>query len=260
VSVLLATIALFGCSDDVVCPDLTPQAAVYVSAQIVVRASSTPATSVSVSATADPLFSLLAAYINSTRLTEVHDDGLGLVATLEDDGVLWQPGELCSLKVTTDYGFATSALTLPGAPISQAPVSVAPGETLIVTWNRAPGADYYRISASFIDAAYAPVGAAHIPTDTGRRPAGAVRHEELFSAAITETCYTCVVDSLASSGVIAGTVDAVAGPFPQSGTEGNIDGDAWGFYTVSYADTGSLFSVQVSGTMLKPDYGSGYSD
>jgi hypothetical protein len=72
------------------------------------------------------------------------------------------------------------------------------------------------------------------------------RDEALFSAATEDTHYTAVIDTTLPGGVITGAVDAVAGPFPRSGTEGNIGGDAWGFYTASYRDQGSLFSAEVT--------------
>lgn len=223
-----------GCSDDVVCPDLAPQANVYVSAQIVERAGSTPATTVRVAATADPLPSLLAVFVNETQLTDVQAEGLGLLASLDDDVVRWQSGTRCSLQITTNYGFATSGLTVPGAAETRAPSSVAPGETLAVSWTRAEGADYYLLTAFL--------------TESGSRRAGLgpLATEEIFSVATTETVYAYVVPADVSVGVIAGAVDAVAGPYPQSGQGGNISGDAWGFFTSSYGDSGSGFSVQVT--------------
>lgn len=215
VALAAAALAASGCSDDVVCPNLEPQAAVYVSAELVERDGQTPATYIGVAATADPLPSLLAAFVNGTRLPDVQAQGLGLVATLESDVVLWQPGDLCSLEVTTDYGYATSAVTLPEPALPRAPETVAPGETLVISWNRAGGADYYRISGS-------------------------------FDATTRDTQYVYVIDETFPEDFVSGKVDAVAGPFPASGSEGNVSGEAWGFFTASYGDSGSFFSVSVS--------------
>jgi hypothetical protein len=235
----MTLIVLAACSDDVVCPDIAPQANVYVSARIEERSSATTGTTVRVAATADPLLSLLAVFVNETQLTDVEADGLDLVASLDDGDVLWQPGTRCSLRVTTNYGFATSGLTVPEAADVQAPPSVAPGETLTISWSSAGGADYYMVAARLTGTDLRKHGA--LP---GSGPAD--QREELFSVATTGTVYAYVVPIDAPAGVVSGTVDAVSGPYPQSGQEGNISGDAWGFFTSSYGDSGSGFSVQIS--------------
>jgi hypothetical protein len=217
----LGLIVMSGCSDDVVCPELPDVPRAYVSADLVESATQSPATSIRVAATADVVPSLLAAFINDTRLTHVQFDGLGQVATLDSDEVIWQPGQQCTLKVTVDDNFAVAPLTLPGPTIVQAPSTVAPGETLVISWSSVAAADYYRISGD-------------------------------IDAVTTDTEFAYPVDAEFLQDVISGTVNAVAGPFPGAGSPGNVIGGAWGYFTASYADSGSKFSVEVSAPLYSP--------
>jgi hypothetical protein len=232
----VSAIAASGCSDDIVCPE--PQPAVYISAQLIEQEGATPATSVRVAATADPLPSLLAAYLNGMRISHVEASGLGLVATLESDVVLFHSSNACSLSVTTDFGFATAGLTVPEAAAATAPASAAPAETLLITWTRAAGADYYRIRGAFTGGAAGdgpPEGSSGV----------AARPESLFSAVTRDTELTYVVSTASPPGLISGMVRSIAGPFPEGGSESNVSGDAWGFFTASYANASSAFSIEV---------------
>ncbi len=108
-----------GCSDDIICPEPGPaDTAPYISAQVV-QSSDGPdeSTHAEVVCTADPLPSSLIAFINGRELPPVvPPDGLGLLAVLDDDTVLWQPGTWCLLEVAMeDYGHATATVVMPAA-------------------------------------------------------------------------------------------------------------------------------------------------
>jgi len=224
-----------GCSDDVVCPegvqdDVLPHISAHATQGSDGRAEWTYA---EVVCSADPLPSLLITFINGRELSGVETSGdLGLVRTLDDDVVIWQPGTRCSLEVTSDYGYATATVVVPEAPSVTAPAGIAIGDTLKIEWPAIGGADYYRVTGTFMEARGA--------VDPGDRDMLA------FSVTTRDTTTAFTTDSIASPGEFLGVVEAVAGPFPEGGMEGNISGDGWGFFTMRYSDAGSVFTVTLS--------------
>ena len=227
-----------GCSDDIVCPEAGPAGTVpYISAQVLQNSDGPDEwTRAEVVCTADPLPSLLIAFINGRMLPLVElPDGLGLLAVLDDDTVLWQPGTRCSLGVTTNYGYATAAVVVPAAAAVTAPTEISLGDTLKLAWRSVADVDYYEVSAVLIPDA----GAA-------RRGAPGSRDTLALSAATRETFAVFLPGSIVSTGVVSGFVVTVAGPFPESGAVGNIAGDGWGFFSLRYMDPGSAFDVVVS--------------
>ncbi len=227
-----------GCSDDIMCPEVEPvDTTPYISAQVV-QSSDGPdgSTHVEIVCTADPLPSLLIAFINGRTLplAEPQDD-LGLLAVLDDDLVLWQPGTLCSLEVTTNYGYAVAAEVAPAAATVTAPAEISLGDTLKLTWRSAADVDYYEVSAVLISDAGAPVFSAPRSRDT-----------LALSVTTRDTFAVFLPESIVSAGVVSGLVMTVAGPFPESGAAGNISGDGWGFLSLRYRDSGSVFEVIVS--------------
>jgi hypothetical protein len=149
-------------------------------------------------------------------------DDFGLVVTLEEDVIVWQPGTRCSLKVTTNYGFATSSEPVPSSFEVSAPETIVLGEPLAISWTAAEDADYYVLSGAL---------------DGGD-----------ISAAAPDTAVTIDAADLPSAGVFRGHVEAVAGPFPGVGTSGNVGGAGWGFFTIAYHDPASAFEVTVVDT------------
>lgn len=225
-----------GCSDDLVCPEL-PGTLPYISA-LVVQGSSGEAgtTHAEVVCTADPLLSTLITFINGRELhVVVPSHGFDIVATVDDDLVLWQPGVRCSLAVTTNYGFATAAVVVPSAAVVSAPAEIFLGDELELLWESVDDADYYVVSAVLISDDGAPV-----------RGAAGGRDTLALSLATRDTFAAFPAKDFTSAGVVSGLVEAVAGPFPESGAAGNISGDGWGFFTLHYQDAGSTFEVVVS--------------
>jgi hypothetical protein len=139
---------------------------------------------------------------------------------------VWQPGTQCSLKVTTNYGFAAASEAVPSGFAVTAPETVLLGAPLTLTWTPADGADYYTVTATL---------------DDGGIGSG-------IAAAVRETTVTIAPEAIPSAGVVLGCVVAVAGPFPEIGSGGNIDGAGWGFFTVAYHDQASVFEVTVADT------------
>lgn len=224
-----------GCSDDVVCPDVVQDGTVpHISAHVMQGSDGRAEwTHAEVVCSADPLPSILIAFVNSRELAGVETSGeLGLVRLLDDDVIVWQPGVVCSLEVTSDYGYATAMAVVPEAPLVSAPAALTIGDTLRLEWPAATGADYYRVTGMFIDS-----------------PASADRDDRdalAFLVTTRDTAAAFTTDSISSPGEFVGVVEAVAGPFPQGGTEGNISGDGWGFFTLLYSDVGSAFTVAMS--------------
>ena len=222
----LAVIAALvtGCSDDVVCPDIDPvEALPYISAAVIERGGAADSTHATVVCTADPLPVFLVAFVNARELDDVGSVGeLGLAANLSDDIVVWQPGTLCSLEVTTDFGFATAGATVPEGPVVTTPAAIATSDSLVLTWPPADDADYYVVVASI--------------------PGG----DQGFTMTTRETTAVLASSAISAPGTLSGWVASVAGPFPQGGTEGNISGTGWGFFTASYFDDAGAFTVEVS--------------
>lgn len=224
-----------GCSDDLVCPE--PEPTPYISAFVVQNPDGgDESTRVELVCTADPLPSNLAAYVNGRALPAgVGPDGHGLVATLDADEVLWQPGTACLLEVSTNYGHAAATVTMPDAATVTGPAEISLGDSLKLVWRSALDADYYEVSAVLVPDACAAAGRALDSRDT-----------LVLSATTRETFAVFLPESIVSTGVVSGFVEAVAGPFPEAGAAGNISGNGWGFFTLRYLDSGSAFNVVVS--------------
>jgi len=226
--IFLAVVMLsFGCSDDVVCPGVGETDTVpYIAAKVVERSTTLGDTTfVAVFCSADPLPSLFVASVNLRSITDISTaDPPGLVATLEDGQLIWVTGTPCSLRVTTDYGFAGASATVPGAFSVSADASIVLGDPLTLRWTASPDADYYTVAAVL---------------EGGRN--GAIE----LSATTADTTATFDPSSLPFAGSITGSVSAVSGPFPEGGTEGNITDAGWGFFTVSYGGPLSEFEVSI---------------
>ncbi len=165
----------------------------------------------------------------------VPPDGLSLLAVLDDDAVLWQPGTWCLLEVTTDYGYATAAVVMPDAAAVTAPAEISLSDTLKLIWRSVTDADYYDVSAVLVP-------------DAGALMRGAWSSRDTLALLATtrETFAVFLPGSIVSTGVVSGVVEAVAGPFPEGGAAGNVSGDGWGFFSLRYLDPGSAFDVVVS--------------
>jgi len=224
------------CSDDLVCPEL-PGTLPYISALVLQRSAGEEGTThAEVICTADPLPSQLITFINGRELhAVVPSHGLDVVATVDDDLVLWQPGVLCSLEVTTDYGYATATAVMPSAAAVTAPAEISLGDELELLWESVADADYYVVSAVLVTDSRAPV-----------RGTPGSRDTLALSMVTRETSVMFPSASLSSTGVVSGFVETVAGPFPESGAVGNVSGDGWGFFTLQYRDSESAFNVVVS--------------
>lgn len=233
---VVAALLVGGCSDDLTCPELDPADVLpYISARVVQNADDRlGSTHAEVVCTADPLPSLLVAFVNGRELPDAGTTGdLSAVATLDDDVVVWQSGTRCSLEVTTNYGFATAGGFVPDAVVAVAPTEILLGDSLVVTWEKAAGADYYELSGTL-------AAGSGVLVSSGRDTV-------VLSATTRDTFVVFAPDVISFEGVAAGVVTAVTGPFPESGAEGNISGDGWGFFTLRFTDPGSSFSVTVAG-------------
>jgi len=223
-----------GCSDDITCPEVGPAKTLpYISALVVQRSDDGDAsTRAEVDCTGDPVPLHLAAVINERTLLAVErPDGLGFVATLDVDAVLWQPGILCELQVSADYGAAAhAAVIVPDATAVTEPAEISLGDSLKLVWRSAAAADYYEVSAVLITNAGATGNRDTLALSETTRETFAVFPSEVFS----------------SPGVVSGVVETVAGSFPELGAAGNISGEGWGFFTLQYRDSGSAFEVIVS--------------
>ena len=224
---------LSGCSDDVVCPDIEPvEATLFVSASLTQSIDGRTETSFAeVVCTGDPLPSTLIAYINGRSLSDVGPaQDPGLRATFEDNVVLWEPGTACSLGVTTDFGYATSVVAVPAHAAAAVPLESALGETLTISWNDADGADYYRVTARLVSASRARDGHRdYIDLESNTRELSVA-----FGPA-----------DLTFAGHLSGVVESVTGPFPEGGSEGNVSGDGWGFFSARYSESDSYFQTTI---------------
>jgi hypothetical protein len=234
-AILGAALVVSGCSDDLVCPEHVDTGPTpYISANVAQASTGdSGATHAEVVCTADTLPSLLIAFVNGRTIPPVvPPGGLALVAVLDDDLVLWQPGTVCSLEVTTDYGYATATAVMPEAAAVSAPEAISSGDTLTLFWSAATDADYYEVSAVL-----SPGAAAW---------ARGNRDTLTLSRTTRETFAVFLPEDVSTAGTISGAVEAVAGPFPEGGAVGNVSGDGWGFFTLGYRDDGSAFEVVVS--------------
>ncbi len=231
----VAVLLLTGCSDDLVCPEL--QQTPYISAIVVQEsAGGDESTHAELVCTADPVPTGFAAFLNGIPLPAVvRPDGLGYLATLDDDEVLWSPGTQCLLQVSTNHGDAGVTVVMPDAAAVAGPAEIALGDTLKLSWRSVANADYYEVSAVL-----APDAGASMRGARGRRDTLAL------SATTRDTFAVFLPQSIVSTGVVSGFVATVAGPFPEGGAAGNISGDGWGFFSLRYWDSGSTFDTTVS--------------
>lgn len=221
-----------GCSDDVVC---TGETTPYVAARIEeVGAARGGSTYVEVYCSSDPRLnpSSLYASVADRRLGDPVEapDQIGFLMTLSDTLLVWQTGTSCLLEVTTEFGIASAQEVIPGAFEVTAPETVMVGETLSLAWTSSYGADYYRVQAS------------HEGQDG----------EADLDIAVNGTSVLLDATEVGSAGTLSGVVWAVSGRFPQSGAAGNVAGEGWGYYTVSYREAGDEFEVVVRDASLLP--------
>ncbi len=214
-----------GCSDDVVCADKTTP---YIVARVEeVGAGRAGSTQVEVYCASDPRMSpgSLSATIAQRQLSDPveAEDQVGFLMTLSDTQIVWQTGTSCPLEVTTEFGIATSQEAVPGSFEVTAPETVTVGEPLTLSWTASNGADYYRVQAA-LD--------------------GTQGTTEL-DIAVSGTSVSLDATEVGSAGVFSGVVWAVAGRFPQSGAEGNVADEGWGYYSIAYRDSSGDFEVVV---------------
>ncbi len=228
-AVLLAATLLPGCSDDIVCPLDENEGDPFIGASVLeTRLAGGDRVSVRVFCTSDPLPGIFVVSVSDRSISEISvGDPLGLVATLEEDAILWQNGQVCSLKVTTEWGFATAGEPVPGAFSVVQANDVALGDTLFVEWATAEDADYYKVECVI---------------------RGARGDSIILSQTTTGTNAVFEPAEITLAGELDGKVLAVAGPYPGTGTNGNVVGAGWGYFTVSYYDTLSLFGLTVADT------------
>lgn len=227
--VFLALAILVGCSDDIVCPLGGNEGDPFIGASVLeTRLAGGVHTSVRVFCTSDPLPGMFIVSVSDRSISEITvGDPLGLVATLEEDSTIWQNGQVCSLEVTTEWGFATAEEPVPGPFSVVQPGGVSLGDTLFVEWAMAADTDYYEVECVI----------------RGTRGDSLV-----LSQTTTDTTAVFEPDDITLAGELEGRVMAVAGPYPGSGSDGNVTGGGWGYFTVSYYDTLSLFELTVADT------------
>jgi len=227
VLVILVAMGLASCSDDIVCPDDTIIVAPAITASIVEsRLAAGDHTSVGVLCVADPLPNDFAVFISGRQIDDVALVlPLALHAALEDDDIVWQHGQDCSLRVITDVGVATATEVVPGAFAVEPPSDIAVTDTLNLSWSSADGADYYAVRCVIRSA----------------------RDDSLvLERSVVDTTVSFGPDDITLSGSASGWVRATAGPLPDGGTDGNIAGEGWGFFAVSYYDSLCLFEFSVT--------------
>ncbi len=224
-------ILVAGCSDDVTCPGVgDTEDDPYIAGTIVQQSGSrADETVVEVFCSADPIPDLYIVSVNDRAVPQVESPGqAGLLAVLEEDALVWQPGTRCSLRVTTDRGFATAVAVMPAPFAVSPPVEFTIGDTLKLRWRRSEGADYYWVDAMLEDGSSSPIA---------------------IAATVTETVAVFPPSAVPFVGIISGGVAAVSGPVLQSGAGGNISGAGWGFFTAAYHDESSAFAFDVSDTL-----------
>lgn len=223
----LAAAAGYGCSDDVTCPDPgeIPDRP-YIHA--FVRESVGDGTRAEITVASDPVSSFLVASVNYRGFDDPETvAGAVLVASLDDELVVWQPGTPCTLRVSTDAGFARASAVVPGAPQATSPGAVALGDSLTITWTPAGDADYYTVR-----------GILHAGSDS-----------LVIEESVEDTFVVLAPSVISLSGELTGAVSAVSGPFPAAGAEGNVTGEGQGFFWISYEDATSAFAVTVQGSV-----------
>jgi hypothetical protein len=225
---LLVVVVLAGCSDDITCPDCedAPDKP-FVSAHVRQRGGDQPSTVATLTVGGDPVPATLVASVNYREFgEETLVDGPLLSATLEDDAVIWQPGTPCTLRVSTDAGFARASAVAPSAPSVWAPATVTLGDSLVVSWSAADDADFYSLRAVLREGVDSLV----------------------VEVSVEDTLYVFMPDALTMSGELTGVVASVSGPLPAAGANGNVTGEGWGFFSVSYETDNSRFAA----TVLEP--------
>jgi len=226
---ILVAMSLVSCSDDIVCPDDTIIVAPAITASIVEsRLADVDRTSVDVHCVSDPLPNDFAVFVSGRQIDDIElVTPLALRATLEDDEIVWQQGLDCSLRVITDVGVATAIEPVPGAFAVESPPDITVADTLSISWEPANDADYYTVRCVIRSA----------------------RDDSLvLERSVVGTTVSFGPDDITLPGSASGWVRATAGPLPDGGTDGNVTGEGWGFFTVSYYDSLSLFEFSVADT------------
>jgi len=223
--VLLIALAAAGCSDDITCPDPDDQPTKpFIRSQVRQTDGPSPRTLATLTVGGDPVTSLLAASINYREFGEPEflDDPL-ILAAIEEDAVVWQPGTPCTLRVVTDMGFARGSAVVPEAAAPVAPPSITLGDSLRVAWGPAQDADYYIV----------------------RAVVRADGDSLVLENAVTDTEAVFAADAVTLAGSLEGVVRAVSGPIPETGSDGNITEEGWGFFSMSFEDASSSFELIV---------------
>ncbi len=226
---VLVAMSLVSCSDDIVCPDDTIIVAPAITASVVEsRLAGGDRTSVEVHCVADPLPNDFAVFVSGRQIDDIDVvSPLALRATLDDDDIVWQHGIDCSLRVITDVGIATAIEPVPGAFAVEPPTDITVTDTLNLSWAPADDADYYTVRCVIRSA----------------------RDDSLvLERSIADTTVSFGPDDITLAGSASGWVRATAGPLPDGGTDGNVTGEGWGFFTVSYYDSLCLFEFSVADT------------
>ena len=215
-----------GCSDEVVCPGVGDARDPFIAGSVVARSGARgDSTSVSVFCSADPLPGLFVVSVNGAAIEDISvAEPPGLLARLEADEVVWAPGTSCTLRVTTEYGFASATATVPGDVSVSADQEVTLGDTLTINWTAADGADYYRVETALTDGD------------------GTTADWSMLTA---DTTTAVPPDELPFAGTLSGRVSAISGPFPDDGSDGNVTGAGWGFFTIEYGTAGTDFEASV---------------
>lgn len=226
---MLVAMSLASCSDDIVCPDDTIIVAPAITASVVEsRLAGGDRTSVDVHCVADPLPNDFAVFVSGRQIDDIElVTPLALRAMLEDDDIVWQHGLDCSLRVITDVGVATAIEPVPGAFAVEPPADITVADTLSLSWAPADDADYYTVRCVIRSA----------------------RDDSLvLKRSVVDTTISFSPDEITLPGPASGWVRATAGPLPDGGTDGNVTGEGWGFFTVSYYDSLCLFEFSVADT------------
>jgi len=231
---IVLVLCIASCSDDIVCPDDTIIVAPSITAAVVEsRLVAGDHTTVDVRCVTDPLTDDFAVFVTGRQIEDVQlDSPLALVASLEETDIIWQHGQECSLRVITDSGVATAIEVVPGAFAVEPPGDLSLGDTLRFRWSGSDNADYYTVRCVIM---------------------GARGDSLVLERSVTDTTAAFAPDEIDMAGSAAGWVRATTGPFTDGGTAGNVTGEGWGFFTVSYYDSLCLFNFEVTG-LGRPHY------